>query len=102
MQADSVRAGGLRTCLFKVVIFGFAVIAYASAASANVINSNTVISSTDFSYENQDIVISNCTVTIDGPHAFQTLRIASGSTLTHSPATNGLNLTIAGTVQVEA
>src|ERR1043165_7371858 len=75
--------------------------------SAAVFTSNTLIAPTDFSYENQDIVISNCIVTVDGPHTFSSLRVATGGTLTHlnplSSTTNaGLFLTVSNDVEVEA
>src|SRR2546423_5023519 len=58
--------------------------------NAAVFTSDTTLNANDATYDGQSIVISNCTVTIDGAHAFSSLRVASGATLTHSPSTNGL------------
>jgi hypothetical protein len=73
---------------------------------AAVITSDTVIGASDFSYDNQNLVISNATVTCDGPHSLLSLRVATGAALTHldpsATATNaGLFLTIANDVEVE-
>ncbi len=57
---------------------------FAPAAHAITFTTNTAISLSDTSYDGQDIVVSNCTLTVDGPHAFASLRVASGGTLTHS------------------
>src|SRR4051794_15997664 len=54
-----------------------------------VIVNDTVISVTDTSYENKIIVISNCVVTVDGAHAFESLRVAAGATLRHSASADG-------------
>ena len=62
---------------------------------------NTTISSGNTNYENQDIVIFNAVVTIDGPHSFHSLQLTNGGMLTHSSgATNGLNLVVTGNILV--
>jgi hypothetical protein len=74
--------------------------------SAAVFTSDTLITPTDQTYDGQDVVISNCVVTVDGPHSFLSLRVATGGTLTHldpvTSATNaGLFLTITNDLEVE-
>jgi hypothetical protein len=59
------------------------------AARATVFTSNTAISALDTSYDGTDIVISNCTVTVDGGHSFNSLLVAAGGVLTHSFLSNG-------------
>src|SRR3954452_15698133 len=76
------------------------------SASAAVFTSDTLIAPTDFSYENQDVIISNCVVSVDGPHSFASLRVATGGALTHpSPVASttnaGLFLTISNDLEVE-
>jgi len=51
---------------------------------AVVLTNTTAISALDTSYEGADIVISNCTVTVDGAHSFASLQVAPGGVLTHS------------------
>ena len=60
-----------------------------TTASAAVFSTDTLIGHNDAWFEGQDIVITNCTVTIDGSHVFSTLRIETGGILTHTSATNG-------------
>src|SRR5436853_245377 len=45
-------------------------------ASSFVFTSNTTISAADTNYDGSDLVVSNCTVAIDGPHSFAPLRVA--------------------------
>lgn len=53
-------------------------------------------------YDNQDIIVRGCTVTIDGPHSFKSLTIDTRGTVTHSPRKrSGLSLTISGNVLIQ-
>src|SRR5215471_11601204 len=75
-------------------------------SSAAVINSDTFIAPTDSTFDGQDIVISNCVLTVDGPHAFLSLRVATGGTLTHLDPTNsttnaGVFLNITNDLEIE-
>jgi hypothetical protein len=61
----------------------------------------------DLTYEGQDIVVSNCTLTVNGPHNFASLVLTDSAVLTHSAAPNGeaanlLSLTIAGDLALDA
>ncbi len=71
-------------------------------AVAVVFTTDTSIGALDTSYDGQDVVVSNCTVTIDGGHAFNSLRLATGGTLTHTASSNGLSLTLTNDLQVES
>lgn len=51
---------------------------------------DTFITLNNTNYDDQEIVVSNCTLTVDGTHAFAAIHILNGGTLTHSFATNGL------------
>ena len=72
--------------------------------SAAVFTTNTLITEADFSYEGQDFLVSNTTVTINGPHSFNSLLPTSNAVLTHSPCTttntHKLDLTVANAVVV--
>src|SRR5260221_8963206 len=64
------------------------------AASAAVFTNDTMLNPANTNYDGQSIVISNCTLTVDGPHAFASLRIGNNAVLTHTFAPNGsINLT---------
>ena len=75
-----------------------------AGAAVTIFTNDTVIS--DTRYDEQDIVVSGCTVTADGAHSFNSLQVTNGGTLTH-PATTAnqeysLHLTIAGALVVDA
>ena len=58
----------------------------------------------DTSYDGQDIVVSGCTVTVDGSHSFNSLQLTNGGVLTHPATTasqeHSLKLSIAGDLVV--
>jgi hypothetical protein len=60
-----------------------------ASATAVTFTQDTSISFSDLSYEGADIVITNCTLTVDGPHIFHSLLVQNAGVLTHSPNTNG-------------
>src|SRR5690348_5502245 len=62
--------------LWSVLVF-----VVTTASAATVITTNTAISPINPGYDGTDLVISNCTVTLDGPHSFNSLLIASGGVL---------------------
>ena len=71
----------------------------ATAALATVFSTNAIISAGNPTYDGQDIVVSNCTLTVNGPHAFTSLLVTSNGVVTHTadPAGtigNRLDLTI--------
>ena len=79
----------------------------ATLAWATVFTSNTTIAVGDATYDGQPIVVSNCTLTVNGPHSFASLALTNAAVLTHSPAPNGetnncLDLTIANDAVVDA
>jgi hypothetical protein len=79
---------------------------HTTATFAAVFTSNTAIGVGDMAYDGQDIVVSNCTLTVNGPHAFTSLLVTSNGVVTHSPApagepANSLNLTIGLDATVE-
>ena len=80
----------------------FLVLLAAPLGHAIVITNDTTIGVTDSTYDGQDIVVSNAVLTVDGPHALNSLRLAAGSTLTHSASTNtGLDLTLTNSLATE-
>jgi len=56
---------------------------------AVVLTSDTTIGVHTTNYDGQDLVITNCRVTVDGPHTFASIHLQSGAILTHTAATNG-------------
>ena len=59
-------------------------------AFATTFTNDTTINANDTNYEGADIIVTNCTVTVDGPHAFSSLLVAGGGVLTHSYSPNGV------------
>jgi len=58
-------------------------------AFATTFTNDTTINANDTNYEGADIVVTNCMVTVDGPHAFSSLLVAGGGVLTHSFSPDG-------------
>src|SRR5438105_568343 len=63
--------------------------ASATTAPAIVFTNNTTIATSDTNYNGLDLVVSNCTVTIDGFHSFASLLVTGGGRLTHSASVTG-------------
>jgi hypothetical protein len=85
---------------FKLVVWFSLCAACVNPADAIIFTNDTFIAANDFSYDGADIVLSNCTVTVDSAHTFASLGIFSGGTLTHSNGFEGMNLTVTGNVNV--
>ena len=56
-------------------------------ASAATFTNNVTLSETNTAYDGQDIIVDGATVTIDGPHSFNSVRLTNNAVLTHSPCT---------------
>src|SRR5689334_8387899 len=78
-----------RLRFISVAIFLFASFLPCWRNHAAVISSDTFIGVSDFSYDGLDLVVTNCTLTIDGQHIFSNLQILDGGFVTHSPLSNG-------------
>jgi hypothetical protein len=81
-------------------------VAFIRPALGTLFTSDTAIAPGNTTYDGQDIVVIGCTVTIDGPHTFSDVVIIEDGTITHSPATNnldvGLDLTVSNNIVIEA
>src|ERR1017187_9555119 len=58
-------------------------------APAVTFTNDTAISFNNTNYDGADIVVTNCTLTVDGPHSFASLQVLNGANLTHTFAPNG-------------
>lgn len=58
-------------------------------ASAVTFTSDTTISFNNTSYEGLEVVVTNCTLTLDGPHTFASLQVRNGGAVTHLFAPHG-------------
>jgi hypothetical protein len=67
-----------------------AILACCLTTSAVTFTTDTAISFSNTNYDGLDIVITNCTLTVDGAHDFASLQVLNGGKLTHSFAPNGL------------
>ena len=74
--------------------------------SAAVFTTNITINEGDTTYDRQDIIVSNATVTINGAHSFNSILLTNSAVLTHSPnttiATHKLDLTVTNQIAVSA
>ena len=66
-----------------------ALVLHTTAALAVVFTSNTTIASSNTTYDGLEIIVSGCTVTVNGTHAFDRLVVTNGGILTHPPASSG-------------
>ncbi len=78
-----------------------------AGAKATTITTNTAVSPGDTTYDGADLIVSNCTLTVDGVHSFASLWLTDGAVLTHSPAPSGetdnrLDLTITSDLTIDA
>ncbi|MGO8701708.1 MAG: hypothetical protein ACLQVY_28830 [Limisphaerales bacterium] len=111
------KAGGLyawamnrleRTILWLPLAAVFLPLSTALAQTQSVTFTNdTLIEASDASHDGQNIVVSNCNLTVNGQHSFASLNLISNATLTHSPAPNGetdnkIDIAINGDVLVDA
>ena len=58
-------------------------------AFATVFTNNTTIGVGNTNYDGTAIVVTNCTLTVDGPHTFSSVQVAAGGVLTHSVSPSG-------------
>ena len=77
--------------ILRLALAGLLFAAFAPKTPAVVFTTSTAIGPLDTNYDGANIVISNCTVTVDGAHTFASLRVAPGGTLTHRFSPNGLS-----------
>ena len=77
--------------ILRLALAGLLFAAFAPRTPAVVFTTSTAIGPLDTNYDGADVVISNCTVTVDGAHTFASLRVAPGGTLTHLFWPNGLS-----------
>ena len=75
---------------FRSLAFLLAFTAQAFPAGAVTFTSDTLIGVTNTAFEGVDIVVTNATLTVDGPHTFASIQLLYGATLTHSYSPNGL------------
>jgi hypothetical protein len=71
--------------IIRLGAFAFLFSAQINSASAVTFIHDSFISIADFSDDGQDIVVTNCTLTVDGAHAFNSVQVLNGAVLTHSP-----------------
>ncbi len=105
---NAVETRMSKRLMVAVLAASFCLLLAATPALADsvVFTSDAYIGPDNDTYDNQDIVVDGCTVTIDGQHPFVSLELINGAAVTHS--VNGatpqymLDLTIDQHVTVEA
>ena len=101
--SDSLRISdfGFRISALVALLF-----AWQATAATFTFTNDTTIGVGNTTYDGHDIVIRDCTVTVAGAHAFNSLWLTNLAVLTHSPAFSGetdfrINLTIAHDLTVD-
>jgi hypothetical protein len=84
------KARHLSQAISRLVIALACFILSLRGAAVVVFTNDAIINSFVTNYEGNDIIVSNCTLTVDGPHAFLSLLVAPGATVTHSYSSNGI------------
>src|ERR1035438_4727774 len=92
----------IQTCLLGMVLLQAAT----SGAETVTISTSTLIDVGNTAYEGKDIIVTGCTLTVNGAHAFNSLQVTDTALVTHSPAAvgqtnNRVNLTIAQDVLID-
>src|SRR5215470_4515772 len=59
-------------------------------AFAATFTSDATISFNDLGYEGVDIIVTNCTLTVEGSHSFASLQLLNGAKLTQTSSDDGL------------
>jgi hypothetical protein len=110
MRYELLRLVRLRSIFFAMkpknsslllVSFLLGIAALGVPAKAAIFTSDAIIAPENVFFDGDDLVLSNCTVTVDGPHNFASVHVLAGGVLTHSFSTNGLlpNRHILGEIQ---
>jgi len=91
----------------QILITALALTQPLAGAKAATFATNAVLSATNNTYEGQAIVVSNCTLTVNGTHSFASLLMTNGAVLTHTAASAGetnnrIQLVISGDMTVSA
>lgn len=83
-----ILQGEILSC--RIITAALMALGSISACASTIFTNNASIGFTNTAYEGMDIVISTCTVTMDGTHGFNSLHVAAGGVLTHSFAPSGV------------
>src|ERR1039458_3716218 len=98
----STKRNLIPTCVLGAILLQAA----SSGAQAVTISSSTLIDAGNTIYEGKDLIVMGCTLTVNGPHAFNSLQVIDAALVTHSPAAAGqtdnrVYLTIAQDVLID-
>ncbi|MBN1671707.1 MAG: hypothetical protein JXR37_11765, partial [Kiritimatiellae bacterium] len=98
-----------RLCSWSVCVVALGIaslLCVPAGAATNTFTVDTVVTNGDLTYEGDDIIVNGCTLTIDGPHTFNSLSIVTNGTLTHPACTNTaeyrVDLTISNSLLIES
>src|SRR6266404_5987136 len=86
MRAKELR---MKIFCFCIRLVAWLAIVPSIPAAAVTFTSDTTITFYNTNYDGQDILLTNCTVTIDGQHSFASLHVLNHGNVTHTAAQNG-------------
>src|SRR5437870_9597219 len=72
-------------CLISIIVVAMPTLAARAATFTN----DTLIGINNSNFDNQTIIVTNCTLTVDGAHSFASVQLLNEAVLTHSFSTNG-------------
>jgi hypothetical protein len=78
------------TPLPRIIASVTALVLSGFSACAVTFTNDTAISFDNTNYDGLDVAVTNCTLTVDGVHAFASLQVLAGANLTHTYAPGGL------------
>src|SRR5436190_3021540 len=73
-------------CLISIIVVAMPTLAARAATFTN----DTLIGINNSNFNDQTIIVTNCTLTVDGAHSFANVQLLNGAVLTHTFSTNGL------------
>ncbi|MBA4146834.1 MAG: carboxypeptidase regulatory-like domain-containing protein [Verrucomicrobia bacterium] len=76
--------------LWRLALAMVGILPGALTSSAITFTNDAIISISNTNFEGQELVVSNCTLTVNGPHTFANLRILNGGVVRHSSSWNGM------------
>jgi len=74
----------------RALAAGVIALACIPAVATTTFSNNFYIGVTNTNFDGMDIVVTNCTLTVDGSHTFSSMHVAAAGVLTHSQAQSGL------------
>jgi len=80
----------MKLTLSRWIALTTTIVASTLTTLAATITSDTTIGFTDLGYEGADVIVTNCTLTVEGSHSFASLQLLNAAKLTQTSSDDGL------------